>query len=248
MRCRKGSTDIKSLAVSIGQDIAKTGLELSLGNPLKNSLYGTNLPTMQDVGGIGGFFKTLLGGGAAGVGQRGSPTNPMYVAPAIGTAASAGCSATRRATIRGRACAASSAPTTMAARPAPHPSAGGGVAGQVWNFFAGKGLQPHQIAGILGNVSQESSFNPLAIGDNLTSGGLFQDHGSRFSDLLSFVGGRGNLGNVQGQLDNAWRELQGPESGVFCSDCWRRRTCDRRRPPSPVSSGRRASPSVAVPS
>ena len=210
----KGSTDFKSLAVSIGQDIAKTGLELSLGNPLKNSLYGTNLPTMQDVGGIGGFFKTLLGGGAAGVGQRGSPNNPMYVTFAgagglgglLGNQAGndpwAGLRSLAGANDNGGAGGAS-------------PVSGGGVAGQIWNFFSGKGLQPHQIAGILGNVSQESSFNPLAIGDNLTSGGLFQDHGSRFTNLLSFIGGRGNLGNVQGQLENAWRELQGPESGVL---------------------------------
>nr|WP_281399419.1 phage tail tip lysozyme [Aminobacter carboxidus] len=89
--------------------------------------------------------------------------------------------------------------------------AGGGVAGQVWNFFAGKGLQPHQIAGIMGNVKAESAFNPLAVGDGGNAFGLFQ-HNDRSSALFNAIGGKGNLGDVQSQLKFAWKELQTTES------------------------------------
>ena len=46
----------------------------------------------------------------------------------------------------------------------------GDVQSQVWQFFAGKGLKPHQIAGIMGNASAESAFNPLAVGDGGCAG------------------------------------------------------------------------------
>ncbi|WP_246674408.1 phage tail tip lysozyme [Mesorhizobium sp. B4-1-1] len=89
-------------------------------------------------------------------------------------------------------------------------ASGGGVAAQVWNFFQGKGLKDFQIAGILGNVKAESAFNPLAIGDGGNAFGLFQ-HNDRAPALLSAIGGRGNLGDVQAQLQFAWKELQGSE-------------------------------------
>jgi len=88
---------------------------------------------------------------------------------------------------------------------------GGGVAGQVWNFFASKGLAAHQIAGILGNVKAESAFNPLAVGDGGKAFGLFQ-HNDRSGALFDAIGGKGNLGNVQAQLAFAWKELQTTES------------------------------------
>jgi hypothetical protein len=82
------------------------------------------------------------------------------------------------------------------------------IAGQAWNFFAGKGLAPHQVAGILGNIKAESNFNPSAIGDAGKAFGLFQHWGNR-------GGGPGMLGNTQAQLELAWRELQTTESGAM---------------------------------
>lgn len=98
---------------------------------------------------------------------------------------------------------------------------GGGLAGpadvqsQVWSFFAGKGLQPHQIAAIMGNVSAESAFDPHAVGDSGTSFGLFQHHASRGQGLLSAVGGQAGLGNIEGQLEYVWKKLLTSESGVL---------------------------------
>jgi hypothetical protein len=82
------------------------------------------------------------------------------------------------------------------------------VAGQAWNYFASKGLAPHQVAGILGNIKAESNFNPSAIGDAGKAFGLFQHWGNR-------GGGPGMLGNTQAQLELAWRELQTTESGAM---------------------------------
>ncbi|ODT22215.1 MAG: hypothetical protein ABS35_15295 [Kaistia sp. SCN 65-12] len=105
----------------------------------------------------------------------------------------------------------SSAAVSRLFAPANDNVAGGGVAGQVWNFFASKGLASHQIAGILGNVKAESAFNPLAVGDGGHAFGLFQ-HNDRSSALFNAIGGKGNLGNVQSQLNFAWKELQTTES------------------------------------
>jgi len=84
----------------------------------------------------------------------------------------------------------------------------GGVEGQVWNFFAGKGLAPHQIAGIMGNISAESAFNPSAVGDAGKAFGLFQHWSNR-------GGGAHMLGDTNAQLNLAWKELQSSERPAF---------------------------------
>lgn len=88
-------------------------------------------------------------------------------------------------------------------------ASGSGAAAQAWNFFAQKGLQPHQIAGVLGNINAESAFNPNAVGDAGKAFGLFQNHAARggSQDLLA--------SGVNGQLEHAWAELQGPENKAF---------------------------------
>lgn len=105
-------------------------------------------------------------------------------------------------------------PAASAVSSAIAPSTGGSVATQVWQYFLGKGLQPHQVAGIVGNVHAESAFNPFAIGDGGNAFGLFQ-HNDRRNNLFDFIGGRQNLGNVKGQLDFAWHELQTSEGRAF---------------------------------
>ncbi|WP_411906287.1 phage tail tip lysozyme [Rhizobium mayense] len=104
-------------------------------------------------------------------------------------------------------------PNLMNGSPA-SPASQSGVAAQAWNFFASKGLQPHQVAGILGNISAESAFNPKAVGDAGKALGLFQWN-DRAPKMLSAIGGRGNLGDVNAQLEHAWSELQGPENRAF---------------------------------
>ncbi|QAZ45959.1 phage tail length tape measure family protein [Mesorhizobium sp. Pch-S] len=45
----------------IAKDMAKNIFDLSVKNPFLNEQYGANLPTMNQTGGIGGFFATMLG-------------------------------------------------------------------------------------------------------------------------------------------------------------------------------------------
>lgn len=94
------------------------------------------------------------------------------------------------------------------------PLGGGSVAEQAWSFFKGKGLEDHQVAGILGNIKAESAFNPKAVGDAGQAFGLFQ-HNDRKWKLFQSLGGMENLGDTKGQLDFAWKELQGPENKAF---------------------------------
>ena len=63
----------------------------------------------------------------------------------------------------------------------------------------------------MGNVSAESGFNPLAVGDGGNAFGLFQ-HNDRRNKLFNSIGGKGNLGDVQAQLEFVWKELQTTEA------------------------------------
>ena len=203
--------DIGGALESIGKDLTKTVLRLSTANPIKNALYGSDLPTLSDTGGIGGFFAALLGGGpqamragtmnvqAATVMLNGSSFGSPFGAgfgsgafpPAPGVASLLG----------GGSLATGASQAT--------------VASQAWDFFSGKGLKDFQVAAILGHIKAESGFNPLAVGDGGHSLGLFQHHRGRATGLLDFLGGRGNLGNVGGQLNYAWKELMTSEGRAF---------------------------------
>ena len=215
--------DIGGALESVAKDLTKTVLRLSTANPLKNALSGkrsdavpgtagepaggTDLPTLADTGGIGGFFSALLGGGpeamragtmnvqAATVMLNGSAfASPFGVGGAFPPAPGL----PGVASLLGGGTGASQASQAT-------------VAAQAWDFFSGKGLKDFQVAAILGHIKAESGFNPLAVGDGGHSLGLFQHHRGRASGLLDFLGGRGNLGNVGGQLNYAWKELMTSE-------------------------------------
>ncbi|MDQ0454658.1 hypothetical protein QO005_000985 [Rhizobium paknamense] len=59
------SGNIKDALKTIVSDINKTFLELAIKNPIKNALLGTSSGTLSDVGGIGGIFSRLFGGGSS---------------------------------------------------------------------------------------------------------------------------------------------------------------------------------------
>ena len=57
-----GFDDWQQRLLDIGKDIAKNLFTLSAKNPFLNSQYpGANLPTIHSIGGLGGFFGTMLG-------------------------------------------------------------------------------------------------------------------------------------------------------------------------------------------
>lgn len=85
---------------------------------------------------------------------------------------------------------------------------------QIWAFFAQKGLQPHQISGIMGNIQAESAFNPTAVGDGGNAFGLAQWN-DRSGKLFESIGGKDNLADVEAQLKFMWEELQTTEKAAF---------------------------------
>lgn len=62
-----GFKDLGDVAKDIAGDILKEFTTLALKNPLKNMIFDANLPTLDGIGGIGGFFSALLGGKAPAV-------------------------------------------------------------------------------------------------------------------------------------------------------------------------------------
>lgn len=89
----------------------------------------------------------------------------------------------------------------------------------VWNFFKSKGLSDSAVAGIMGNIQQESSFSSTA-GKNAQGSafGIAQWRGSRLSELNSFAKSKGTSANDLGtQLDFMWKELQGKEKQALHS-------------------------------
>lgn len=74
---------------------------------------------------------------------------------------------------------------------------------QVWNYCIGKGIPEKSTAGIMGNISQESSWDINAIENNDGSGGfgLFQETGTRRDQLVAYGT------DMQHQLYFFWSEL-----------------------------------------
>ncbi|MEM6381646.1 MAG: phage tail length tape measure family protein [Pseudomonadota bacterium] len=60
--------DIEGALEGIAREISNFLIELGAKNPLKNALFGTDLPTLEDAGGLGGIIRSLLGGGPQGPG------------------------------------------------------------------------------------------------------------------------------------------------------------------------------------
>jgi len=80
----------------------------------------------------------------------------------------------------------------------------------VYNYLKTKMSDNHAL-GILANIQSESNFNSAAIGDNGTSGGLFQHHATRFSSLKSALGEENWKTNWKGQIDFALSEKPGKQ-------------------------------------
>lgn len=81
---------------------------------------------------------------------------------------------------------------------------------QVKSYLKSKGLDNNQVAGMLANIKHESNFVPGAVGDNGTSGGLFQHHANRFRNMVAAVG-KDWQSNWKGQVDFALSEGPGQQ-------------------------------------
>ena len=205
--------DIGGAFENLADEIGSMFEELAIKNPLKNAIFGTDYATMGDVGGLQGIWDRYTG--------KPGQIDAKSLAATAAAQTVASMNVTAATVIIGGAGVSSLAGGIGAAGGMGGLQGSEDVQKQVWSYFSGKGLKPHQVAAIMGNVQGESSFNPLAGGDIKnglpTSFGLFQHHGPRAAGLLDAIGGRQNLGNVQGQLDYAWRELNTTHSGALAA-------------------------------
>ncbi len=207
--------DIKGALSEMLGEIEKGFFDLAIRNPLKNALLGTNLGTWEDVGGWAGIWGRMSGTNPVDEGRLARDSVlPLQQMTVTATNVILQGNMSGLVGLAGGAANANAAPMGFAG---PLPGSGD-VQSQIWSFFAAKGLQPHQIAGIMGNVAGESGFNPLAQGDHKNGAaqafGLFQWN-DRKGSLFDFLGGQQNLGDVQKQLEFAWHELMTSENGAF---------------------------------
>ena len=78
----------------------------------------------------------------------------------------------------------------------------------IFDYLTGKGLNAAAVCGILANIWGETRGNPSIVGtaDSFGSIGICQWTFNRKSDLLEYLGGNW-IGNLSGQLDFLWHEL-----------------------------------------
>ncbi len=84
---------------------------------------------------------------------------------------------------------------------------------QIWSFLKSKGLNDDAAAGIMGNMEQESSFNPKAT-NGIGCRGVVQWCFGRNDGLDSFAGGKGTSWDCLGtQLEYMWHEMTETDQG-----------------------------------
>lgn len=81
---------------------------------------------------------------------------------------------------------------------------------KVWNFFAGKGFAATAIAGVMGNLQQESTFSTTIVNPHSGAWGLGQWLGGRLTNLRSRAKKEGkDSTSLDFQLEFLWWELNG---------------------------------------
>ena len=81
------------------------------------------------------------------------------------------------------------------------------------NFLRSKGLNDKAIAGVMGNIQQESNFSTTATNSGSGAYGLFQWLGSRKTGLENYARSTGgSKDDITTQLNYFWHELETTES------------------------------------
>ncbi|AGB62592.1 putative tail lysin 2 [Bacillus phage phiAGATE] len=84
---------------------------------------------------------------------------------------------------------------------------------KIWNFFSDKGFKPSAIAGIMGNLQQESGLDPTAKNSSSGAFGVGQWLGGRKKNLHDFAKKGGmDVNSLDTQLQFMWKEMNGGES------------------------------------
>lgn len=83
----------------------------------------------------------------------------------------------------------------------------------VETFLRNKGLNEKAIAGVMGNIQQESNFSTTATNSSSGAYGLFQWLGSRKTGLQNYARRTGgSIDDITTQLNYFWEELETTES------------------------------------
>lgn len=90
---------------------------------------------------------------------------------------------------------------------------GSETAEKVWSFFENNGFNEKGIAGIMGNLQQESGLDPTAVNSSNGAFGIAQWMGGRKTNLDNFAKEKGTANTDLGtQLEFLLKELQGGEA------------------------------------
>lgn len=93
------------------------------------------------------------------------------------------------------------------------PLEGNSNAEKIWNFFSEKGFKPSAIAGIMGNLQQESGLDPTAKNSSSGAFGVGQWLGGRKKNLQDYAKKNGlDVNSLDTQLQFMWKEMNGGES------------------------------------
>lgn len=203
-----GFESISDVFDGIAKDVLKQFTTLGVANPLKNAIFGGELPTMDTVGGIGGIFKALTGGSNPALDAASRSVGAMSV-----TAASVVVNGGVGSAVSSLAGQAANQNDPFAAVLSNDPATYGSGDKLAWNFWKSKGLSDHQVAGVLGNIKAESAFNPAAIGDGGAAKGLYQWN-DRGPSMIGAVGADWKS-NPLAQHEFAYKELMGPENRAW---------------------------------
>jgi hypothetical protein len=161
--------DPLDLALQLVKQLEQSFVTLGFANPLKNMLYGENLPTLDSVGGVGGFFSKLAGGGKDATALLSTAGTSLGTAgTTLNTAAIA---------LQGAATALSAAAAASGAGSAA--SGAGGILGLLGGLGGGGGFLATGMGADIGGIGGDASllYDSAALG--LADGGAFT------------VGGRG---------------------------------------------------------
>ena len=97
--------------------------------------------------------------------------------------------------------------------------AGNANAALIWNYYKSKGFSDLQTAGLMGNIEAESEYDPTV--EYQGHYGIHQWGDSRFTDLQNLANSKGtSWSDLSTQLDYAYSELTGSESGTMNPSLW----------------------------
>jgi hypothetical protein len=91
------------------------------------------------------------------------------------------------------------------------------TAGQIYQFFLGKGLTSAQAAGILAQADAESTLRPAVVGDHGQAFGLFQLHPVRADAIHAATGIDVHAATVEQQCEAVWWELHNSEKKALAA-------------------------------